>query len=305
MTPEPDRPYSPGVHTRDAVAQGRMILIAIGAAYLTLWILEFVSSPVILVPGFLFDRSLATAQLLFNYLFQFGVFSAFVLLTLGGVRWVRYVYAAYLLLAGLISVIVSIEMDSYGGVALILGGIEIVSAGALATSISVLKYLADRREKGVPWLLLGLTALGLVGILIGIFVYDGVVTEVKIQLVQRDKAAAVDLLQKLGPGLDAHVIDNVATEKLRKDIAAPDFADQFTELKAELGAFKGLDDMPAPGVASIVMDPPSGSAYEWEAKLHYEHGDLLVWLDEDTSGPVTLFSQISWERVGPARPAQK
>jgi hypothetical protein len=67
----------PDIHTRDAVAQGRMILIGIAAAFLCLWIIEFVTYPAILIPGFLYDRSLRTAFQLLGYLVQFGCFSAF------------------------------------------------------------------------------------------------------------------------------------------------------------------------------------------------------------------------------------
>jgi hypothetical protein len=221
---------------------------------------------------------------------------------MAGVGWVRYAYAVYLLMAGLNSVILSIEMGTYGGAALILGALEIVSAGALATSVSVMKYLEDRRRKGVPWLQIGLAIVGLFGVLIGLFVYDVVRAQLAVHQVQQDKAIAVAMLQKFAPDMDLQFVTANATDELKQQLAAPGFAEQFAAAKAKLGSFRRLDDPEVPGIASIVIKPPTNGLSSFNVTLHYEHGDLHVWVEEDNSGPTILFCTFEARMIAQLKP---
>lgn len=186
----------------DLVYQGRMIVLGVSAAFLMAWILEFLTYPVYLVPGFLLDESLQVFFLFLGMIVQFGIFSICSLLLWAGVGWVRYVFGFYLLLVGLANVVLSITQGALGGPQLVLGAIYLVSASALVMSLGVTRYVEERRHLSVPWLSIGLSIVGLVFVFVGVMVIQLFQVWAVVQSNRQETAFASDILQRFTPSLD-------------------------------------------------------------------------------------------------------
>jgi hypothetical protein len=267
--------------TQDLVYRGKMMLVGIGVAYLTLWVLTFFTYPTLLVPGFLVDRSLVTLEQLAGMLAQFGFLSLFWLLVWAGIGWARYVLGIFLLVTGLAEVILSMLLDSGGAAPLVLGTMSLVSAAGLILSLGVERYIADRRKRGFPVLELSLIVVGLVALVAGTIGGELAEAWMRLQAVSREEAFASDVVRKLLPNLDAGALVPVASAKFREAMTASDVTDQFADVKAALGAFRDWPGLPAPGWELALQPEKDGRAFSTVA--HYEKGDLAVSLHLDTS----------------------
>jgi hypothetical protein len=287
--------YDAEGHRRDQVHQGRMILLGIGVAYLTLWLMEYFMFPTMLVPGFLLDRSPATLINLIGMAGQFAFLGIFWLLTWAGVGWTRYVLGAFLLVSGMVNVILSILIGVNGGIQLVLGALSITSAAALMLSLSMEKYGQDRRQKAFPLLDLGLGIVGMTTLLIAVAAIQLLQTWMMVQTNRQETVFASGILEKLLPNLDASVLTPVASETFRQDMAASDLTGQFAAMKQDLGSFRAW--APASIQALVVNPRRSGHLVAFNTLAHYEKGDLMCELNLDTASQPWQVDAIYIEKV--------
>jgi hypothetical protein len=290
----------PDIHRRDAIAQGRTIIVAVALGFYCLWVVNFLGSPVLLVPGLVYDHSYQTAFRFISLMVQYALFSAGLLLTWAGLGWARYALALYLLVVGLISVIVSIDMGSLGGALLILGSVEIVGSVGLAMSIGVHRFIEDRRRTGVPWLTLGLSIVALTTMPLALFGLCEFEALALLQMEERYSTIANGWIQNFAGDLDPQVLKDSAGGDLKKDLESQDFADSLHALRAELGAFRAVDLPPEPTLQRVLTSPINGSARAYHATAHYEHGDIIIWIEADMSGaePSILNINVEEPRAG-------
>jgi hypothetical protein len=286
------------IRRRDAIGQGRTIILAVALGFYCLWIVNFLGSPVLLVPGLVYDHSYQTAVRFICLMMEYALFGLGLLLTWAGLGWARYALALYLFVVGLISVIVSIDQGGFGGALLVLGAVEIAGAVGLGMSIGVHRFIEDRRRTGVPWLSLGLSIVALTMLpvaLVGICAVEAVAS---LQMEERYSAVAKGWFQNFASDLDPQVLQNSAGEKLKQDLETTDFADYLRGLRAKLGALRAIDLPPDPTLQRVVTSPVNGSERAYHVKAHYEHGDIMIWVEADMSGAEPSIFNIDVEEVG-------
>jgi hypothetical protein len=273
-----------------------MILLAVGCAYLAAWVLAFLTSPAFLVPGFLYDRSLATLWHLLGLTAQLAVFSLLALLLWAGLGFVRYVLAFYFLIAGLFDVVASISMNAYGGYQLFLGVLNLTCAAVLAVSVGVARYVEHRRRGGIPWFSLGLGTVGLFTVFVVTVGIDLVRAHQAVQSTREETAVTSGIMESFARTLDPEVINRLAEADLRRGLAMNDFADQCDELKSELGHLQSFQEAKPPSMADIMLYPhPSLVALEGTAI--YDKGKLLIFIELNVFKHPPLISSFNVEKI--------
>ena len=287
----------PDIHRRDAITQGRTIIVAVALGFYCLWVVNFLGSPVLLVPGLVYDHSYQTALRFISLMVQYALFSAGLLLTWAGLGWARYALALYLFVVGLISVIISIDMGSGGGALLILGSVEIAGAVGLTMSLGVHRFIEDRRRTGVPWLTLGLSIVALTAMPVGLFGLCEFEALAFLQAEERYTTTAREWIQNFASDLDPQALKDSAEGDLKRDLDSPDFADSLHALRVRLGALRAVDLPPEPTLQRVVTVPINGPARAYHVKAHYEHGDVMIWMEADMSGAEPSIMTLNVEEL--------
>jgi hypothetical protein len=288
----------PGSQKDDSIHQGRMIIIGINLALVGLWVVEFFTYPIHLVPGFLFDGSGHTLAVLVGLLLRLGLMTICGLLLWAGVGWMRIVYGILLLLGGLMHLVLSIMLDSRGGVELLCAAIELTSAAALFISLSVEAYLKDRRARGIPWMSLAFSALGVLLLVGGVSILQLGLTYRDFLTSRERTEIAGDLLEKFASALDANVIIRSSTEDYQKTLEQISFSDQCADLHHQLGDFLGMKPLPEPTFAAITRSPPADQI-NYLTRGYFQKADALfyVTLDFSTGEPQVVYISISTQAL--------
>jgi hypothetical protein len=286
----------------DAIHQGKMIVLGIGLVYLVSWILEFLTYPVFLVPGFLYDSSLQTFNALVILLAQLGLSSLFSLLLWAGLGWVRYLFGFYLLLAGLVNVVFSITLGAFGGIPLVFGAVSLVAAAAVTLSLSVTRYLEDRRQKGIPWLSTGLALAGIFTIVLAVIALDLFQFHQVLQTNRREAAFASSIMERFAPNLDVNVMEQAADADLKLRMEESGYADQCQLIKQEVGAFRSYEKPRRETVAELALDRAQASLLVFHGVAHYQKESLAIDIEVDFSRQPWKVSQLNVMRIAKASP---
>jgi hypothetical protein len=291
------------VEKKDAVHQGRMMLLAIAVAFFALWVFQFVTYPFLLFPGLFYDDS-GNAFLTFVFLLaQYGAFGLFALLLWAGAGWARYVLGFLLLIVGMGNLVYSVTQGSAGAVQLLIAVIELVSAAALVVSVDIGRYAQNRRLRGIPWLSVGLFFVGL------FLVWLAVMVSGEIRLILRAKtdrlgtAYTAAVLRLFAPTLDAGIIEKAADAKLQGQLVQGDFEAGCAQMKQDLGSFRGLVVPPPRRLSSLALDT-SPHEFSITAKAFYEKGLVLMSVGVDTSVTPFRVAEFYYEEFPQARVSQ-
>ena len=288
----------PTAERDDSIHQGRMIILTVAVTYLVFWLFEFFAFPIFLVPGFLYDRSLATLLRLIGVLFQFWTIGIFSILVWAGFGWARYVLGYFLLVTGLYHLVFGMMAEAGGGINLVVGAIGVASAAGLLLSLSVEKYVESRRGQETPWLAMGLALAGLLVILLAAAGIELAQTRQLVQVDRAERAYAGKILQDFAPALDPAVVDRVASDKLRQDMEASDFADQCLNMRQGLGDFQRCEEVRPASVGSILMHPEQhGDLVSFNVHAYYVKRTLLLELFVNTTTDPYVVTNVYFETL--------
>jgi hypothetical protein len=290
-------PFSYPTQRTDEIAQGRVMFIAVACGFLLLWSLTFVLQPVILVPGFLYDRSLNAATRLVFMLIEYVFFGANLVLILAGFMWVRHILAAFLLVIGIFSVVLSIALGGYGGALLLLGAMEIVGAWALSLSLGVTRFLEHQKTVGLPWLSLALLTAALNFLVVGLFVFDYVEATLLLHREEKLRADAGDLLQSVATNFDLTPVVAQSEDALRQQLSDPALVAEMQEIKARSGALTRFDGLPTPNMGDVVFYRFVGKSRAFYATATYEKGSVRLSMVENTEGTTPLVTEFYVEPI--------
>ena len=270
-----------GFRKRDSVTQGRTLLWALAIFFYLAWILEFLTAPVYLVPGFYFDGSGSTLISLVALLVEFAVFSLSLLLLLCGLRWASFLLAPFLALAGIFNLVGSMKVGAFGGPALFMALAEFVICGALFLSHSLTAFLGDRKERGIPWFSVGLTGVGLfTGVLVVMAIPAWQTYQVS-QVDVQETAFASKIIRSFCDTLDINTLNQVASDGLKGNMDPDSFPAVQTELQKRLGSLVDFEPPQPRSIGVLVMDPQVTGRVVYQGRGHYQKGFLTVTLSID------------------------
>ena len=275
-----------------------MIILLVATTYLLFWLFEFFAFPVPLVPGFLYDPTLGTLLRLIAILFQYWTIGILSILLWAGFGWVRYVLGVFLLVTGLYHMVFGMLVGVDGGLDLVLGAFSVAGAAGLLLAISVEKYVESRRGLGMPWLETGLALVGLLVILLATFGIDLGQAWRLMQTDRAERAYATKILQDFAPALDVAVIDRVATNKLRQDMEASDFAGQCLSMRQGLGEFQRCEEVRPASLGSVLMHPEQhGDLVSFNVRSYYQKGTLQLELFVNTTTEPYVVTNVYFETL--------
>jgi hypothetical protein len=267
IPPDPS-PYSfDVVRSRDEVAQGRVMFLAVLIAFALLWVLDFVGRSVLLVPAFLYEAVAAEALCIKVLILLFTAVFGF--LTWAGIGWARYAFAAYLLICGLMSLMLSINAGAQWGLApLLLAGVELTGAATLVMSISVLRFVEAQRKKPFPWLPLALTMIGTVCVLIAVSAFDLLTLQADMADNRTETQMLNTALEHFAPTMDPSTVAVLGNAEFQRKMQGNNFAD----FRATLGDFRGFQ---------------RSEGLEWDELLHRRRYESEI----QTYNAVAYYSQ--------------
>jgi hypothetical protein len=134
----------------------------------------------------------------------------------------------------------------------------------------------DRRQKGIPWLSLGLTAAGLFALVMGLVGFDLLKTWMLVQTDRREADFASNALQGFAPSLDLSVIRPLVSDEVWDMFSRSGFADTCEDCKAKVGEFQGCDQLNSTPVAQLIMQPHLGNQSCFGVIARYKKGSLML-----------------------------
>jgi hypothetical protein len=225
---------------------------------------------------------------------EFVIFAALLLLLFAGFRWIAFLFASFLFVAGALNLVRSIDDSPNEGAQVVLSLIEFIGAAALCLSQSIRTYQRDRREKGIPWLNLGLAGVGFFTCFVVIFGIS-MFQAISLKRVSREQAVyAGTILRSFAESFDMSEMNKVAKSQEMASVNESAYIDQAEDQKREAGPLQKFQGPRGETLREVCFNPSVHTIRQFNAFAEYQNENIFYYLAMDCSRKPWTVTQFSW-----------